>query len=289
VARLLRWYPRAWRERYGDEFLATVQDILDGGAPTLHLRLSVAWAGLRERGHQVWNTGKAAARRLKAGRNGASWSLLWPIAGLMLAFFPLNLRTSPLPAREWQATGSLDTGLGFAAFGGVAILASALIAAPAFGRFLRAGGWPQIRRRVGWAAAATAAAGGGLCWIAIASAAKTFNQLNVTLNYLLGIGATGVLFAVALGLWTDAAKGTARHLGLSRRVRAVETVLIAVSAAAAAMMVSASMLFTAAVQSSVPMLLLGVVGIAGWGFIMTMNLRRAVRKGRRLWSAPGRG
>lgn len=29
VARLLRWYPPTWRERYADEFLAMVEDTLD--------------------------------------------------------------------------------------------------------------------------------------------------------------------------------------------------------------------------------------------------------------------
>ena len=28
--KLLRWYPRAWRERYGEEFLAMIEDSLDG-------------------------------------------------------------------------------------------------------------------------------------------------------------------------------------------------------------------------------------------------------------------
>jgi hypothetical protein len=69
VAKLLRWYPRAWRERYGDEFLAMVEDSLDGRPPTMRLHLSVAWAGLRERDHQVR---QAAARRLTAGAPGPS-------------------------------------------------------------------------------------------------------------------------------------------------------------------------------------------------------------------------
>jgi hypothetical protein len=32
-AKLLRWYPRTWRERYGEEFLAMVEDSLDGRRP----------------------------------------------------------------------------------------------------------------------------------------------------------------------------------------------------------------------------------------------------------------
>ena len=285
LRRLLRWYPRAWRERYGDEFLATVEDVLDGRTPTLRLRLSVAWAGLRERGHQVRRTG----RRLHAGRNGANWPLLRPAAGYILALLPLDLRASAPPARGWQVTSALNAELGFAAFAVAVIVASALLAVPAFGRFLRAGGWPRIRRRVGWAAAVTVAAGGALCWIVIASAARTFDQqLNVPFNLFLGIIVAGALFAVVLGLWADAAKRTARNLGLSHRVRATETVLVAVSATAAFMMVSASMLFTAAIQSSAAQLLVCIAGSAAWAFLATRNLRRAVRKGRRLWSASSR-
>jgi hypothetical protein len=49
-ATLLRWYPRAWRDRYGEELLALIQDTLEEGHPAWQLRLGVAWGGLRERG-----------------------------------------------------------------------------------------------------------------------------------------------------------------------------------------------------------------------------------------------
>jgi hypothetical protein len=51
--RLLRWYPRGWRERYGEEFLALVEDTLDGGRPGWRLHLGVIRAGLRERGRRA--------------------------------------------------------------------------------------------------------------------------------------------------------------------------------------------------------------------------------------------
>jgi hypothetical protein len=66
AARLLRWYPRGWRERYGEEFLAMVEDSLDGGRPRWRLRLSVAWAG-RPPGQA------AAAVRTRAGRMTTGW------------------------------------------------------------------------------------------------------------------------------------------------------------------------------------------------------------------------
>jgi hypothetical protein len=61
-ANLLRWYPRAWRERYGEELLALVQDTLDEGRPTWRLRLGVVGGGLRERGHQAARAGAAAVK-----------------------------------------------------------------------------------------------------------------------------------------------------------------------------------------------------------------------------------
>ena len=49
VRRLLRWYPPAWRSRYGDELLALMEDELGGRSPSLRLPRSPARAGLRLR------------------------------------------------------------------------------------------------------------------------------------------------------------------------------------------------------------------------------------------------
>ena len=37
-ASLLRWYPRVWRERYGSELVALIQDNLNEGRPAWRLR-----------------------------------------------------------------------------------------------------------------------------------------------------------------------------------------------------------------------------------------------------------
>jgi hypothetical protein len=72
LGKLLRWYPRAWRDRYGEEFLALVEDTLDGGRPGWRLRLGVVRAGLRER--LAWHRGQRlrarAARVTSSGRTG---------------------------------------------------------------------------------------------------------------------------------------------------------------------------------------------------------------------------
>ena len=133
-ARLLRWYPRAWRERYGEELLALIQDTLDEGRPTWRLRLGVIRGGLRERVHQAVRAGTAAAKRMSSG-----W-LTTVVAAMILGSLPWNLKASLPPARAWQKTAAFDALVGAFAVTGVVVLASGLAAAPAFIAFLREGG-----------------------------------------------------------------------------------------------------------------------------------------------------
>ena len=148
-ASLLRWYPRAWREQHGEELLALIQDTVEDGRPTWRLRLGVAWGGLRERGHQAGRVVRASVKwRTVLDR----WSLF--VTGLVLATVPVAVTGPPPQARGWQAAAA-DGMLAAVAMTGVVVLVSGLTALPALIRFLRAGGWPKIRRRVAWAAGAT--------------------------------------------------------------------------------------------------------------------------------------
>jgi hypothetical protein len=45
--RALRWYPRAWRERYGDELWALVEDYSENGRLRFRDRLDLVHAGLQ--------------------------------------------------------------------------------------------------------------------------------------------------------------------------------------------------------------------------------------------------
>ena len=49
--RLLRWYPPAWRRRYGAELLALLQDTYGDASLPLRGRLSLIRAGIAERVH----------------------------------------------------------------------------------------------------------------------------------------------------------------------------------------------------------------------------------------------
>ena len=58
--RALRWYPSAWRARYGDELGALIEDQLDGCPPTMRFSMNLALAGLKERAREAWNVGPSA-------------------------------------------------------------------------------------------------------------------------------------------------------------------------------------------------------------------------------------
>ena len=287
ATKLLRWYPRVWRERYGEEFLALVEDNLDGDRPGLRFRLSVAWAGLRERGHRARLAGQRAAPPMLSALTGRWWTFF--VAGYVFAILPYEFKASSGAAQGWRVTAALAALAAVAVLGGVCVLASGLLGLPAFGRFLRVGGWRQIRRRVAWAAGATVAAGGGLAALAQVQSSMTYDQLSGSWVFFLGAVVTGLLLTAAFGLWANAAKATAKHLDLAVRVRAGEMLLAAVTPAAVLAMLPFTLFLTSATQSSLFQLLLGVVALATQSVIATSRIRQALRRGRRLRAAAGRG
>ena len=280
-ARLLRWYPRAWRERYGEELLALIQDTLDEGRPTWRLRLGVIWGGLRERAHQAVRAGKAAVKRA-----ASRWLTIF-VAGMIFGNLPQNLKKSLPPARAWQATAAFDVLAAVAAHGrgGSGQRPGGL---PAAFRFLRAGGWPKIRRRVAWAAGATGLPAAR--WLALSLALRSLPKLSWTSRWpASAFTATALALVVAIGLWAAAVTATAKHLKLAPRARAVELVLGAVISTAVSVMVAASIIWLSAAQASVPWLLVGIGQLVLLSTYAPWRIERAARKGRRLRTAAATG
>jgi hypothetical protein len=280
--RLLCWYPRAWRERYGDELLALIQDTLDEGRPRWRLRLGVISGGLRERVHQA---GQAVGAAIKRPSGLDLWAKMLA-AGTIVAILPQNLSESPPPARGWQAVAAFDALLAAVALTGAVVVASGLATLPALVRFLRAGGWPKIRRRVVWAAGATVVAGGALAGLVLAAGSRSPAQVNVSSAYLAGFLMTGLAITAAIGLWAIAAAAMARHLTLDPRLRAVQLVLVAVTPAAVTVVLVTLNLWWSATQSPVwlvaVLVFLGSASVDAW-----RRIPRAVRRGRRLRAAAG--
>ncbi len=286
VSGLLRWYPRRWRERYGDELLTLIEDTLDGRPPTLRLHLSVAWGGLRERARQALPSGPKA-RRL--ARTYDRWTTFFG-AGLTLAILPPLLDT---PARSaawaWPMTAALDAMLALIALTAAAMLAGGAAALPALVRFLRTGGWPTIRYRIWLAAGATIAAGGALAALVTMASSHTLHYLNTSQDYLLGTFATSFALAAAIGLWTFAIRGLARQLEIPARARAAELMLAGLAPTAVSAMVCAFIFWFAATESSVAWFLAAMVYLAFIASAVPRTVRRAARRGRRLGSAAAGG
>jgi hypothetical protein len=49
VRRALRWYPAAWRLRYGEELVALLQETYGDGPLSLRVQMSLVFSGMRER------------------------------------------------------------------------------------------------------------------------------------------------------------------------------------------------------------------------------------------------
>jgi hypothetical protein len=279
VARLLRWYPATWRERYEDEFLAMVEDTLDGRRPGWRLRLGVAWSGLRERG------------RLLSGPAGKQALSQWPtfvMTGSLLAGF-VGDTTHPSAAGTWQAATVLTALAALAAVTGAALVAAVTIAWRPLVTFLRAGGWPKVRRRIIWAVAATAAAAGALTWLAVLQASLTAGQLATSQAYGNVLSGLTVLFVVTTWLWARGAGAVAKHLELELRIQATETLLGAVISISLLTMVPVEVIWTGVIRSSALWLTAGLTLLAASVFTAPGMLRRARRRARRQRAAAARG
>jgi hypothetical protein len=282
VIGLLRWYPRAWRERYGEEFLAMVEDSLDDRKPGWRLRLGVAWSGLRERGHQVVLSGLAWKRNL------SGWGM-FVMAGCLLGVSVDDAGRHPPAAGAWQAAAAMAALAALATATGAAIVAAGAVAWPPFARFLRAGGWPLIRRRVTGAAAASAAAAGALIWLVILPRAMTDGQPSWSTAYTVAFVLSTLLFAVATGLWTAAVRAARKHLDLAPRIRAAETLLGAVVFAGVMTMVPVEIVWFGVIRSSGFWLGNGLALLVANFFTASSTLRRARRRARRQRAAAARG
>ena len=146
---LLRWYPRAWRARYGEDLIALLDDEYGGHPPAL-VRLGLVTGGLRERARQAAITGDSAppVDGVRAGALMvlAAWSA-FVVAGASFAKFsehfdealPHTMGAHHIPDLAFTV---LQTVAGVVS---VLVVAGALLAAPDFVRFLQAGGWSSVR------------------------------------------------------------------------------------------------------------------------------------------------
>jgi hypothetical protein len=277
VSGLLRWYPPGWRERYGDEFDALMEDTLGDRPPTPRLRLAIALAGVRERGRETGFVGDSIppADRARAG----SLLVLCAWAAFVAAGSSFAKLSEGFGLAQPTRTGSLSSGayravMVVAVVACLVVVAGVAIAVPSFLRFLRAGGWSHIRKHVVRALAATVVGISALAsLVALAHTLTPAQRAGQLVThpavgyYQVAFIATMLLVAVALALWTVAAVVTVRRLDLEGKVLSAEALLAAAVTAAMVVMTMATAVWWGSIASSTPWFLQGTpAGSAGSPF-----------------------
>jgi hypothetical protein len=226
----LKWYPRKWRERYGDEFVAYLDDELAGRRPTLRFLFSIALGAARERGHASGLLGAehAPVTQVRAG------SLLIFCAWSVFMFAGASF--SKLSEHSAQAmtngTGSLarigfDVVASCGALGMILVLVGACVALPSFIALLR-DDWPSIRPRVLVALFSTTSVVGVLVPLAIWAHHLTESQRNGSDGaYSAAFVVWAILIALTLVSWDRMVVQCVSMMNLSPRVLRVEAQLAA--------------------------------------------------------------
>ncbi|MGO8863845.1 MAG: hypothetical protein ACLQRH_24225 [Acidimicrobiales bacterium] len=253
----LRWYPRPWRARYGDELLTLLDDEYGGHPPAL-VRLSLVTGGLQQRARYSGLTGAAApaADGVRAGVLVvlAAWTA-FVIAGASFAKFsehfdealPHSMGAHRVPDLAFTV---LQTVAGVA---GVLVVAGALVAVPALVRFLRADGWSSVRGHFLRALACTALTGAVAAPVLVVAHQLTPHQRNGGLQWygaLFFIWAA--LIVATLTLWTVFAAAAGRRVTFSKPTLVAEAILAAAVAVAMLAMVGATAVWWGAMAKDAP-------------------------------------
>ncbi len=258
---LLRWYPPEWRERYGAEMLAMIEDTLGGRPPTRRLRAELMRAGMRERlrrGGFIGRDRPAADRcRAAVALVLTGWAAL-VVAGAMFAKTTEHWRDRTAPADRVMADGAYLALEIAAAVGAAAVAAGVVAAMPALRRSLAAGGWRSMRgpvRIAGLLTALTAAATVGLhAWAHhLTSVERNGGSAPYTGAFL----AWGVLLVATIASWTRAGIRVERHLRPTARLLRAEWLAAALTGTATIAVTGAMVAWWAAVAIRSPWILNG--------------------------------
>jgi len=223
---LLRWYPPAWRERYGEEFLALIDDELGEGEPGVGLRLSLVGHGLVERlrGTQFARPSPSE----DSARRGGSLLVLVAWAAFMVGGAGFSKAAEHFdaavpPRAHILPQVSFDVVVIAAVLGGLLVVAGAAIAIPALLRLVWAGRWPELRGHVVRAGLVTAATVALTIPLSLWAHNLSDAQRNgASTGYGMAFLGWVVLGVASLALWTAVAVAVGRRVELSERALRVE-------------------------------------------------------------------
>jgi hypothetical protein len=228
--KLLRWYPQEWRQRYGDELVAMIDDTIGDCRPTFRFRANIARAGLRERGHSAGLLG-AQSNLHHQVRAGAllvlcSWST-FVVAGATFqkqsehfGGSVASTSTATLAASAYDVVALMGI------VGSLAVLVGAAVALPSFISFLKSGGWHDLRRQLAVAGLLTLSTIGGVIALKDWAHGLSVGQRNGGDAYYSFLFVVVALILTASVIqWTVVGVVAIRRMTLSTRVLRIEALL----------------------------------------------------------------
>jgi hypothetical protein len=219
---LLRWYPPQWRDRYGNEMAALLEDTYAAaGEVPLRQRVGLAWSGLAERARSSGLVGWSHDPEVRL-RGGSllvlcGWAF-FIVAGAMFVKVADHWFTSIRSTGHAVAAGGINVVGAAAGIGCLLVLVAAALVLPALVRLLRAGRWPEVRRPI--TLAVTSVVASGVLLVVLRAWAQSLSSHDVNGGlpiygwfFLL----VGVVFFGAVGCGTAAAVAVGRRVELSAR------------------------------------------------------------------------
>jgi hypothetical protein len=253
--RLLRFYPPAWRRRYGEELEALIVESSEGGRVSLRTRLDIVLAGGRERIRSAGlEPGGSPAERVRASvlLVLCAWAL-FVVGGMIVGKFSEHWQ-DPVPAMGGSVSSVAFTVLLAAACCGSAfVLAGVAAAVPNFVRYLKRGGWRRARLPLGAAALAgvtlVAATAALVAW---AGSLGSVQREGGDTAYSIAFVAWGLLVAGTVATWAAAAVALAKEVELRDRMLRFEAWLSVGATVAMATITVATIVWWVALASAAP-------------------------------------
>ncbi len=264
-ARLLRWYPSAWRARYGDELAALMEDSYESDRHIpLRDHLDLVRSGLAERARalRMFGSSPSPSDRVRDGSVLVlcGWALFLVAGGGFAKFTDRWEAGTPKATRELAGVG-FDSAVALGIAGCALVLIAAVLVGPSFARLVRNGGWERVRRPVVRAVAAVTLA--LVLLIAMAGWAHHLGAIDRNGGlpaYSALFVATGLVIVGAIGVATAAAVAVGRHTALAGTTLRMLGVLALALTAVMILLIAGMATWWGAEASGAPHVLLDGIG-----------------------------
>jgi hypothetical protein len=268
-ARMLRWYPRAWRRRYGEEMVALLEDTHGMARVSWSDRLSIVKAGSLERLRSPGFVGDGLGpdERVRAGSLLVlcAWGM-FAVAGAIFAKFTDNWEPVARPGDRILSSGSYTAVRVGAMLGGVIVLLAGFVVLPAVVRLIRWEGRTFFVGLIRWTVWLVAAVVGLTVGFVVWAHHLSYHDRNGGLwSYQVAFVVWSGFVVASIGVCTAAGVSLTRRLILSTRELRTLGVLAIVLSATMAVIIAGTLTWWAAVASAAP-------GFLGNGLLATSNV-----------------